>query len=92
MIMKKTIEEEIEKIAKKMVVGEIIEKVLSEEEYQISGFGKFLLVKKKGRKFNNPIAGKYSTPDTFTIKFLPSKKLKRYITRQAKIKRGGKDG
>ncbi len=89
MTMKKTLQSEIEKIAKKLVVDEILEKVLSKGEYNISGFGKFVLVKKKGRSFTNPIAGKYSTPDTFTLKFLPSKKLKKYITRQVKIKQGG---
>jgi len=87
--MKKTLQKEIEKIAKKMVVDEILERVLTIGEYRISGFGKFVLVKKKGRIFTNPIAGQYYTDDTFTIKFLPSKKLKKYITRQVKIKQGG---
>lgn len=87
--MNKTNLNQIKKLVLKMVVSDIIDELCNgKTEYKIRNFGKFVLVKKKSRKVKNPIAGEYQIPDTYTIKFLPSKATKKYINRKLKIKNG----
>ncbi|MEM4134411.1 MAG: HepT-like ribonuclease domain-containing protein [Candidatus Micrarchaeia archaeon] len=87
--MEKTILFQTKQLLIKMLVSDIIDTLCNgKTEYKIRNFGKFVLVKKKSRKVKNPIVGEYQIPDTYTIKFLPSKATKKYINRKLKIKHG----
>ena len=87
--MNKTTEKQLKKAIKKIIVEEIIDGLLNGGEYNISGFGKFKIKKRKAQKIKNPIIGEGKINEVFVIKFLPSRKLKKYINQKLKIKGGG---
>lgn len=90
--MNKTTTNQLQSAIKKVMTEEIIENLLAQGQYSISGLGKFRIGKRKRQKIKNPIAGKTEIPEVFVIKFLPSKKLKRHINARLKITRGAKNG
>ncbi len=86
--MNKTTEKQVKQLAKKIIIEEITSGLLTSHEYSISGLGKFKIRKRKKQRIKNPIVGEGEIPEVFTIKFVPSKKLKKHINAKLKVKGG----
>jgi nucleoid DNA-binding protein len=79
------------KLARDIFVSQVVDGVINEGVYKIPNFGKFKITKRHGQLFKNRF-GKFNVPDTYVIRFAPTKTLKQRIKARLKMKQGGIDG
>jgi nucleoid DNA-binding protein len=87
----KTQLERLLKLTREIFISQVVDGMVEDGFYNIPNFGKFKITKRKGQVIKNPL-GNFTLPDTYVIRFTPSKTLKKRIKEKLKMKQGGPNG